>query len=125
MEGGVTIGDTWVYDVPLAPPSRRVTLSNVPLAPPSRRVTLSNVPLAPPSRRVTLSNVPPFIADEVLERELCRCGKIVSPMRKVSSGCKSPLLKHVVSHRRQILMMTKQNEDISFTFNIKHDDFHY
>ncbi|TWW76602.1 hypothetical protein D4764_13G0012640 [Takifugu flavidus] len=58
-----------------------------------------------PSTRVTLSNVPPFISDEFLARELARFGKIVSPIRKVLSRCKSPLLKHVVSHSRQVYMI--------------------
>lgn len=48
------------------------------------------LPLASPARRVILSNVPPFIRDEVLERELSRLGKIVSPIKKALSGCKSP-----------------------------------
>lgn len=45
-----------------------------------------------------LSNVPPFISDDFLVRELSRHGKVVSPIRKLLSGCKSPLLRHVVSH---------------------------
>ncbi|KAI3361896.1 hypothetical protein L3Q82_002224 [Scortum barcoo] len=45
-------------------------------------------PLTAPTKRVTLSNVPPFISDEVLLRELARHGKIVSPVRKLPSGCK-------------------------------------
>ncbi|TWW59893.1 hypothetical protein D4764_06G0014230 [Takifugu flavidus] len=58
-------------------------------------------PLTQPAARITLSNVPPFISDEFLVRELSRHGKVVSPIRKMLSGCKSPLLRHVVSHRRQ------------------------
>ncbi|TWW71195.1 hypothetical protein D4764_17G0006780 [Takifugu flavidus] len=58
------------------------------------------LPLSQPATKVTLSNFPPFITDEFLCWELSRHGKIVSPMRKVMSGCKSPLLKYVVSHRR-------------------------
>ncbi|TWW54279.1 hypothetical protein D4764_0188260 [Takifugu flavidus] len=58
-------------------------------------------PLMQPAARITLSNVPPFISDEFLERELSRHGKLVSPIRKLMSGCRSPLLRHVVSHRRQ------------------------
>ncbi len=65
------------------------------------------LPLAQPATKITLSNVPPFISDEFLVKELSRHGKVVSPIRKVPSGCKSPLLRHVVSHRRQVFYDTK------------------
>ncbi|TWW59158.1 hypothetical protein D4764_06G0006880 [Takifugu flavidus] len=42
-------------------------------------------PLTQPAARITLSNVP-FISDEFLVRELSRHGKVVSPIRKISSG---------------------------------------
>ena len=48
-------------------------------------------PLSSPSRKITLSNVPPFIKDELIERELSRFGKLVSPIRKIPLSCKSPL----------------------------------
>lgn len=48
------------------------------------------MPLSQPTIKVTLSNMPPFITDEFLCRKLSRHGKIVSPVRKVMSGCKSP-----------------------------------
>eukprot|EP00066_Takifugu_rubripes_P002426 XP_003964360.1 PREDICTED: uncharacterized protein LOC101065967 [Takifugu rubripes] len=80
------------------------------------------LPLSQPATKVTLSNVPPFITDEFLCRELSRHGKIVSPMRKVMSGCKSPLLKHVVSHRRQVYMI---DEDLNVCFKVRVDDFDY
>ncbi len=57
-------------------------------------------PLVTPARIVLLSNVPPFISDEVLKRELPRYGQLVSAIKKFPLGCKSPLLKHVVSFRR-------------------------
>lgn len=62
-------------------------------------------PLTQPATKVTLSNVPPFITNELLCREFSRQGKVVSPVKKISSGCKSPLLKHVVSQRRQLYMI--------------------
>ncbi|KAI3363856.1 hypothetical protein L3Q82_001457 [Scortum barcoo] len=63
------------------------------------------LPLTQPATKVILSNVPPFITDEFLSRELSRHGKVVSPIRRILSGCKSQLLKHVVSHRRQLYMI--------------------
>ncbi len=60
------------------------------------------LPLSTPSKRVTLSNVPPFISNEVLTGMLSRYGKLVSPIKMIPIGCKSPLLKHVVSFRRYV-----------------------
>ncbi len=54
-------------------------------------------PLTQPAAQITLSNVPPFISDDFLLRELSRHGKMVSPIRKLLSGCESLLLRHVVS----------------------------
>ena len=84
------------------------------------------LPLSQPATKVVLSNVPPFISDEFLSRELSRHGKIVSPIRKILSGCKSPLLKHVVSHRRQLYMiLNKRDEELNLRFLIKVDDYEY
>ncbi len=56
--------------------------------------------------------------------EVARHGKIVSPVRKLPSGCKSPLLKHVVSHRRQVhMILNKKDEELNLLFNLKVDDF--
>lgn len=60
------------------------------------------LPLTQPTKKITLSNVPPFISDDFLNNKLSRHGKVVSPMKKVLSGCKLPLLKYVGSHRRQV-----------------------
>ncbi|TWW81732.1 Transposon TX1 uncharacterized 82 kDa protein ORF 1 [Takifugu flavidus] len=86
------------------------------------------LPLTQPSTRITLSNVPPFISDEFLARELARFGKIVSPIKKVLSGCKSPLLKHVMSHRRHdVLYMILNNraEELNVRFHVKVEEFDY
>ncbi|TWW77600.1 Transposon TX1 uncharacterized 82 kDa protein ORF 1 [Takifugu flavidus] len=81
--------------------------------------------LPQPSTRVTLI-VPPFISEEFLARDLARFGKIVSPIRKVLSGCKSPLLKHVVSHRRQVYMiLNNRAEELNVCFHVKVEDFDY
>lgn len=72
-------------------------------------------PLATLTTKVTISNVPPFISDDVIERELVRYGKIASPIKTVSLGCKNAALKHVMSFRRQVFMFLKESTlDISF-----------
>ena len=53
------------------------------------------LPLTQLATKITLSNVPQFISDDFLLDELSRHGKVVSPMRKILSGCKSPLLKQL------------------------------
>ena len=80
--------------------------------------------LIQPAIRITLSNVPPFISDDFLIKELSRHGKVVSPIRKMLSGCKSPLLRHVVSHRRQLFMLlNNKDEEFNYPFRICVDDF--
>ncbi|XP_034063377.1 ribosome-binding protein 1-like [Gymnodraco acuticeps] len=75
---------------------------------------ISVSPLTTPATRVMISNIPPFIRDDFLVRELSKYGKIVSSIRKLSSGCRSPLLKHVVSHRRSVLMiLNKRDEELN------------
>ena len=84
------------------------------------------LPLSQPATKVVLSNVPPFISDEFLSRELSRHGKVASPIRRMMSGCKSPLLKHVVSHRRQLYMiLNNRNEELNLRFVVKVDDYDY
>lgn len=83
-------------------------------------------PLTQPAARITLSNVPPFISDEFLLQKLSRHGKVVSPIRKLLSGCKSPLLRHVVSHRRQVYMiLNNRAEEFNYRFIVRVDDFDY
>ena len=84
------------------------------------------LPLSQPATRVVLSNVSPFITDEFLSRELSRHGKVASPIRKLLSGCKSPLLKHVVSHRRQLYMiLNNRNEELNLCFHVKVEEYDY
>ncbi|KAJ3584708.1 hypothetical protein NHX12_015203 [Muraenolepis orangiensis] len=54
-----------------------------------REIFVQVQPLMLPATKVILSNVPPFITDEFLSRELSRHGKLVSPMKKMLSGCRS------------------------------------
>ncbi|KAL6112674.1 uncharacterized protein ACO6RY_11126 [Pungitius sinensis] len=84
------------------------------------------MPLTQPATKVVLSNVPPFITDEFLSRELSRHGKVVSPIKKILSGCRSQLLKHVVSHRRHLYMiLNNRNVEINLRFHVRIDDYEY
>ncbi|KAK3540143.1 hypothetical protein QTP70_027052, partial [Hemibagrus guttatus] len=49
-------------------------------------------PLSSPAKKVMLCNVPPFISDEAIGKELSRYGRMVSPIKKIPLGCKSPLM---------------------------------
>lgn len=83
-------------------------------------------PLVNPAKKVLLSNVPPFIKDETIERELSRHGQMVSTLKRIPLGCKSPLLKHVVSFRRQVYMVLKSEvEDLNIVLKFKIDGFDY
>ncbi|XP_047464561.1 uncharacterized protein LOC125022186 [Mugil cephalus] len=87
---------------------------------------VSVLPLTQPATKVILSNVPPFITDEFLSRELSRHGKVVSPIKKILSGCRSQLLKNVVSHRRQLYMiLNNRDEELNLVFRVKVDDYDY
>ena len=78
------------------------------------------------AKKVIISNVPPFIRNEVLAKELSRHGQLVSPIKLIPLGCKSPQLKHVMSFRRQVFMILNRNEeDLHLTFKFKVDDFDY
>lgn len=84
------------------------------------------LPLSTPSKKVILSNVPPFIPNEVLANLLARHGKIVSPIKMIPIGTKSPLLKHVVSFRRYVYMILQEHlDDLDLSLNFRHEDFNY
>lgn len=83
-------------------------------------------PLTQPEARITLSNVPLIISDEFLVRELSRHGKIVSPIRKMSLGWKSPLLRHVVSHCTLVCVIWNNRAELfNYLFIVHVDDFDY
>lgn len=87
---------------------------------------VSVLPLSSPSKKVILSNVPPFINDDILVQELSRYGKLVSSIKKIPLGCKSPLVKHLVSFRRQVFMVLKNGiDEIDLVFKFKIDGFDY
>lgn len=84
------------------------------------------MPLSSPSRKVVLSNVPPFVKNECLEQILQRYGKIVSPIKMISLGCKNPEIKHVMSFRRQAFMILNPQSDplnLSVKLNIENKDY--
>ncbi len=59
--------------------------------------------LVNPAKKVIISNVPQFLKNEFLARH----AQLVSPMIPIS--CKSPLLNHVMSFRRQDFMVFKKS----------------
>lgn len=69
------------------------------------------LPLSSPSKKIVLSNVPPFVKNEKLEEILVRYGKLVSPIKMITLGCKNPELKHVMSFRRQVFMILNSHSD--------------
>ena len=76
--------------------------------------------------RVTNSNIPPFIGEELLIREFSRHGKIVSAIRKLPSGFKSPLMRHVMGYRWQVhMILNKKDGALNLVFSIKVNDFDY
>ncbi|XP_055364888.1 uncharacterized protein LOC129604099 [Betta splendens] len=88
--------------------------------------SISVSPLTQPAKKVTVSNVPPFISDHLLRKELSRHGKIVSPIKKLPSGCKQWELRHVISHRRQVYMvLNNKEEELNLGFKLRIDDYDY
>ena len=69
--------------------------------------------------------MPPFIKDELIARELARYGKPVSPIRTIPLGCKSALIKHLVSFRRLVFMVLKEGEDLVLVPKLNVDGFVY
>ncbi|KAK3565809.1 hypothetical protein QTP86_015570 [Hemibagrus guttatus] len=82
--------------------------------------------LSSPAKKVMLSNVPPFISDEAIGKELSRYGRMVSPIKKIPLGCKSPLVKHLVSFRRMVFMLLKEGVgelNVVFKFTVEGFDY--
>lgn len=79
-------------------------------------------PLYTLTTKVTVSNIPPFVSNDVVQRELVRFGKIVSPFKTVALGCKHPALKHVASFRRYVYMVLESPENtLDINFRVKHE----
>ncbi|KAK3520120.1 hypothetical protein QTP70_014376, partial [Hemibagrus guttatus] len=83
-------------------------------------------PLSSPAKKVILSNVPPFISDKAITNELSRYGRLVSPIKRIPLGCKSSLVKHLVSFRRMVYMVFKEGtEELNVVFKFSVDGFDY
>ncbi|KAK3537054.1 hypothetical protein QTP70_000286 [Hemibagrus guttatus] len=83
-------------------------------------------PLSSPDKKVMLCNVPPFISDEAIGKELSRYGRMVSPIKKIPLGCKSPLVRHWVCFRRMVFMVFKEGVDeLNAVFKFTVDGFDY
>lgn len=80
-----------------------------------------------PVTKIMISNVPSFISEVFfLMTELSRHGRVVSGVKKISPGCKSTLLKHLVSHRRELYMiLNNRNEEFNCCLRVKIDNFEY
>ncbi|KAK3544757.1 hypothetical protein QTP86_026728 [Hemibagrus guttatus] len=50
-----------------------------------------------PAKKLMLSNVPPFISDEAIGKELSRYERMVSLIKKIPLGCKSPMTLNVLN----------------------------
>ena len=84
------------------------------------------LPLSTPSQRVIISNVPPFISDQFIVEQLSRHGKVISPVRKLPSGCKSSLLSQAVSYRRAVQMILNDRDaELDLVIKARVDDFDY
>ncbi|KAK3511547.1 hypothetical protein QTP70_009336 [Hemibagrus guttatus] len=83
-------------------------------------------PLSSPDKKVMLCNVPPFISDEAIGKGLSRYGRMVSPIKKIPLGCKSPLVRHWVSFRRMVFMVFKEGVgELNVVFKFTVDGFDY
>ncbi|KAK3568157.1 hypothetical protein QTP86_032694, partial [Hemibagrus guttatus] len=83
-------------------------------------------PLSSPAKKVMLSNVPPVISDGAIGKELSRYGRMVPPIKKIPLGCKSPLVKHLVSFRRMVFMVFKEGVgelNVVFKFTVEGFDY--
>ncbi|KAK3574687.1 hypothetical protein QTP86_013048 [Hemibagrus guttatus] len=54
------------------------------------------------------------VAFEAIANELSRYGRLVSPIKRIPLGCKSSLVKHLVSFRRMVYMVFKEEQGILF-----------
>jgi len=83
-------------------------------------------PLSAPATKIIISNIPTFISNDVIMKELQRFGKIASPMKLISLGCKNAALKHVLSFRRQVYMFLSSPErNLEVSFRVNHGENSY
>lgn len=83
-------------------------------------------PLSAPATKIIISNIPTFISNDAIMKELQRFGKIASPVKLISLGCKNVALKHVLSFRRQVYMFLSSPErDLDVSFRVNHGENSY
>ncbi|XP_058272415.1 cytosolic Fe-S cluster assembly factor nubp1 isoform X2 [Hemibagrus wyckioides] len=67
-----------------------------------------------------------IVQNEAICKELSRYGRIVSPIKRIPLGCKSPLVKHLVSFRRMVFMVFKEGvEELNAVFKFRVEGFDY
>ncbi|TWW59271.1 Transposon TX1 uncharacterized 82 kDa protein ORF 1 [Takifugu flavidus] len=67
-----------------------------------------------------------LMPNELLLWELSRHERVVSPIRLIPRGCKSLLLRHFVSFRRQVSMVLSHNkEELNLALCFRVDEFDY
>ncbi|KAI5625232.1 ubiquitin-conjugating enzyme E2 variant 3 isoform X3, partial [Silurus asotus] len=82
-------------------------------------------PLSSPAKKVMLAHVTPFISDEAIVRAVSvRANRL--PHEENPVGCKSPLVKHLVSFRRIVFMVLNEGlEELKVVFKFKIEGFDY
>jgi len=82
--------------------------------------------LCAPDVKVTVPLVPPFVRDSYIEGELLHYSWVVYLLKKLFTGFKSPLQKHVLSHRRQCFMLlNNRRKDLNLVLRVNTDGFDY
>lgn len=57
-------------------------------------------------------------------QDICVVLKVVSSIKKVLSGCKSPLLSHFVSYRHQVFMILhNESDELKLHFRVRLEDY--
>ncbi|KAK3529400.1 hypothetical protein QTP70_031142, partial [Hemibagrus guttatus] len=67
-----------------------------------------------------------FFGTKAIGKELSRYGRMVSPIKKIPLGCKSPLVRHLVSFRRMVFMLFKEGVgELNAVFKFTVEGFDY
>ena len=69
-------------------------------------------PLVKPAIKLTISNCPPYLSDDDLKPYIEKHGKIVSPVRLMSTNFKRDDLKHIYCFRRQVSILPHDRNTI-------------
>lgn len=83
--------------------------------------------LVKPAKRVIISGIEPFIPNECLTPHLEVLGRVLpNSLRYISASIKTPRLSHVLSHRREVLILLNDtNADVNGSIEIKHMEKKY